>query len=334
MPKAKATAQPQVDIDDEPTGAIPEGGEELDQVDIVVDPASEDEIVDPKPKKKVAPKEAAADLQKQLREKDLEIARERQKREDAEAAAGAANTRAADNAAQQVATLEKSINDKVEAAAGKVEAVKQQLKQAKANQDIDAEVELSDAMAEARYELNSAKWEQTNFGRWKTDQEKKIKAQPIRTAPAEHQFSPAEQVWIDAHPDYKTNKTFARIANSAAAEALNTMKFKQDSTEFFDYIEGALKESGHLKETDEDDEDPTSGAGGNKDHSTSTALPPNRSGNGQGGPVRPNTKYPYIQPGFKIPAEWVEAAKDQGFDDPREYANERLKIQAEDKGNA
>lgn len=304
--------------------------DELEQVDIEETPGAveDDDLVDDS---KPSAEDAAADLKKQLKEKDLEIARERGARQEAERIANENAGRANDSVTQQIATQKQAIASKVTAATDKLAAAKQQLKQAKLAGDSEAEVELQDAMAEARYELNAANWEQNNFARWEeANKVKKPATAGGGNATTDHQFTAAEQVWIDAHPEYKANKTFARIANSAASEALHTMKLKQDSTEFFAYIEDALKESGHISE----EGDPLSEAGKtNKSTSTSTATPPNRTGNGAAPPVRPNAKYPYLTPGFKIPAEWVEAAKDQGFDDPREYANDRLKIAAEEKSN-
>ena len=201
-----------------------------------------------------------------------------------------------------------------------MDSVKQQLKQARAAGDTDAEVELQDAMTNARYEYNTAEWEKNNFAKWKEQQA----AKPA-TAAVENKspYTAKEQAWINAHPEFESNKKFSRLAKVAAGEALEE-GHKQDTPAYFEYIENALKESGFLS-----DGDPTSGAG--KNMSTSSAAAPNKSGNGAAPPVNKNSKYPYVPNGFTIPKDWVEMATDLGFEDPREYANERLKIEAEDK---
>ena len=47
-----------------------------------------------------------------------------------------------------------------------------------------------------------------------------------------------------------------------------------------------------------------------------------------------NSKYPYIPKGFTIPKDWVDAAESQGYEGKEaalEYANDRLKIEQEEK---
>ena len=267
--------------------------------------------------------DVAADLKKQLEAKDAQLLEERKLREEVEAratkSAGDANT----SRQAQIASQEQAIKDRVTTAATKLESVKQQLKQAKAAGDGDNEVELSDAMAEARYELNAAKWEEGNFSRWKEQQKEAAPAAQVQTSGA--RYTAAEQAWLDKHPEFYTNKKFARVTKVLAAEALEE-GHRQDSRGFFDYVESGLREEGLV------DDDPTSGSDPiPKKTSTSVGTPPNRSGNGAA-PIAPaNKKYPYIPKGYTVPREWVEAAKDQGFDDPLEYANSRLEIEATER---
>jgi hypothetical protein len=268
--------------------------------------------------------EVAADLKKQLDESNAKLAKERGAREAAETRANKSTGDANNSRQAQIAAQEQGIKDRVGAATTKLESIKQQLKQAKANQDNDAEVELSDAMAEARFELNSAKWEEGQFSKWKEGQKN------VRPAAAEQNtspYTPAEQEWIDDHPEFYTDKKFARLTKVLAAEALEE-GHKQDSRAFFTYVEQGLRDEGFLTK------EPTSGAGDApaRKTTTSTGAPPNRTGNGSAPIVRTNAKYPFIPKGFRIPADWVQSATDQGFDDPLEYANMRLEDEAKSKG--
>jgi len=292
--------------------------DELESID-VDDLAAEKPPVDKGP----TPEEVAADLKKQLEDKDRELAQERVRANEADARANAAG--AATNTARQnqIATQEQAVLSRAAAAKTTLESVKQQLKQAKAAGDGDAEVDLQDAMAEARYELNAAEWEKNQFAKWKEQQEKA----PPQTAETPSRYTAAEQKWLDAHPEFHTDKKFARMTKILAAEALDE-GHKQDSKAFFTYVENGLRENGFLNESD-----PTSGAGDDvkTKTSTSTGAPPMRSGNVTPTVAKPNPKYPFLTKGFVIPKEWVEAAKDQGFDDVLEYANSRLEIEEQDK---
>lgn len=275
------------------------------------------------------PEEVAADLRKQLDEANAKLAREQKARQDAETSAAGAASKQRDAVTSEIATREAAIASKKSAAETKLASIKAQLKQAVASDDKEAIVDLQDEMTNARYEFNAASWEETNFKAWKEDQARlaeRAKTQAASNSP----YTPAEQDWIGKHPEFNTSKKFARVAKLAAQEAKDE-GHTQDSRGYFDYIEGALKEEGFLGGT----KDPTSGAADDA-NAASTATPPNR--NGQAGAVQvpsKNSKYPYIPKGFTIPKEWVIAAQEQGFegnDGALEYANERLKIEAEEKG--
>lgn len=269
------------------------------------------------------PEEVAADLKKQLEDERAKSAREAKRAEEAEARAATASTTAGTAVQSQIVAQEQAIDGKITTAKTNLDSIKQQLKQARAAGDSDAEIDLQDAMTNARYELNSAEWEKKNFATWKEQQVKR----PVDTAAAPASpYTTKERAWIASHPEFDSNKKFSRIAKVAAQEALDE-GCKQDSSAYFEFIENALKESGLLSE----EGDPISEAG--KQTSTSTAAAPNRSGNGSAPIVNKNSKYPYVPNGFRIPADWVEAAQNQGFDDPREYANDRLKLEAEEKAN-
>ena len=268
------------------------------------------------------PEETAEDLKKQLKEANERTARESERRREAEEIAAKASTTAGTAIQSQVATQEAAIEGKITTAQTSLDSIKQQLKQAKAAGDSDAEVELSDALNNARYQLNAAEWEKGNFTRWKEAQLK----QPISADAQKSPYTVKEQAWIDSHPEFGTSKKFSRAAKLLAQEALDE-GHKQDSAGYFTYIESGLREDGFLAEEGE----PLSGAGSNTNGSTSVAAAPNNAANGSVHVVNKNAKYPYIPNGFRIPAEWVQAAKDQEFEDPREYANMRLEDEANQK---
>lgn len=268
------------------------------------------------------PEELVAEYKKQMEEAKATTAAANKRAEEAEARAVSSSTRATEAAKSQIDTTEQSIETKLTSAKTKLAAVKQQLKQARTAGDTDAEVDLQDEMTNARYELNTAEWEKSNFAKWKENQ---AKAPSPAADTRKNPYTEKEQAWIDSHEEFSSSKKFARVAKGAASDAL-AEGIKQDTKAYFDYIEEALKEFGFLG----GNEDPTSGAG--KNISTSTAAAPNKSGNGSAAVVNKNSKYPYIPNGFTIPKEWVELAADLEFEDPREYANERLKLEAEDKG--
>ena len=266
------------------------------------------------------PEETVAKLTKERDEAIAKANVEAAARREAEIKAEAAATNAGTAVQSQIVTQEAAIESKISAAKTNLESIKQQLKQAKAAGDSDAEVELQDALTNARYEVNTAEWEKKNFTAWKETQ----KAKPAATETPKDPYTAKEKAWIAAHPEFNTNPKFARMAKGAAAAALEYCK--QDTPEYFKYIEDMLEEYGLLKKDDE----PLSGAGAN----VSTAAAPNRDGNGTVQTVNKNSKYPYVPKNFTIPADWVQASQDQGFDDPREYANMRLEEEAKSKGAA
>lgn len=301
--------------------------DDKNKADLGVDEALEDIEIGATSKEvstEPTPEEVAADLKKQLADRDAELAKERALRKDAETnsgnAAGAANTARL----SQLAMQEQAINDRKAAASTKLESVKQQLKQAKSAGDGDAEVDLQDEMAKARYELNAAEWEKGNFDRYKEAQ----KTAPIQTAPTS-KYTSAEQSWLDKHPLFYSDKKYSRTVKLLAQEALEE-GHKQDSASFFAFVEAGLEEGGYVLD------EPLSGAGDDtrmngKSVSTSVGAAPSRSGSTTAPIVRADPKYPFIPKGFTIPKDWVEAATDQGFEDPREYANLRLEDLEKDK---
>lgn len=293
--------------------------EDEDKLDIGV----EEEALEQEPENgsdAPTPEETAEDLRKQLAAANARAEREATGRREAEATAAKATNTAGSARQAQIATQKQAIEGKISEAQTKLDASKQQLKQAKTAGDSDAEVDLQDAVADARYALNAAKWEKDQFDRWEEAQLKQPAAATERASP----YTDKEQAWIDSHPEFGTSKKFARTAKLAAQEAIDE-GHKQDSVGYFKYIEDTLQEGGFLVEAAE----PLSGAGNT---TTSVAAAPNRTGTGSPAPVGKNAKYPHIPNGFRIPSDWVEAAQLQGFDDPREYANDRLEIEAKEKG--
>lgn len=293
----------------------------IDEDDIAALVDGDDEVVLTGDDKAPTPEETAADLRKQLAAEKARADREAAAREEAEQRAGTAEAKTGSAVQSQIVTHEVAITNRIAAAKSNYESVKQQLKQARAAGDTDADVELSSALNRADFELSDAEKEKKAFEQWKKNQVALRAAAPEAN---KDPYTAKEHIWIKAHPEFNSNERFARLAKSAAGEARGE-GLPQDSEEYFQYIEDALRLKGLIK----DDEEPLSGAG--KNTNSSVAAAPNRSGNGAALVVNKNSKYPHIPNGFRIPPDWVQAATDQGFDDPREYANDRLKIEAEEK---
>jgi len=297
-----------------------------DEDGILIEGEEEDKEKKTGSDKKKAAEDEAAELRKQLAAEKARAEREAARADDAEARATTADTKAKSALDQQIQTRESEIDAKISNAKTNLDSIKQQLKTARAAGDTDAEVDLQDAMTNARYELNAAEWEKKNFATWKTNQQKTSErsSETDTTSP----YTVKERAWIKQHPEFNTNKKFARIAKVAAQEARDE-GLAQDSSAYFSYIEDALKDAGLL----EGGEEPLSGAGENTSTTTSVAAAPKNDG-GQKTTTGPNPKYPFIPRGFRIPSDWVQAATDQGFEDPREYANMRLENEAHEKGRA
>lgn len=310
--------------DDEDKAEIGITKEELEQLNVEDDDLVVEGEVAKSVSKGPTAEETIAKLQKQVADSDARAEREAAARKEAEDRALSANAGAATAAQAQVATHEQAIKSKIAAATTNLESIKSQLKQAKATGDSDAEVELQDALTNARYELNTAVWDEKNFANWKANQDKIVKQQ---NSVSKSPYTAKEQAWIDSHPEFATDKKFARTAKMAAQEALDE-GHSQDSKAYFTYIENTMREHGFLT----DDEGPLSGAGKNT-NAASVAAAPDRTGNRPDQIViNKNSKYPYVQKGFRIPSDWVQAAKDQEFDDVLEYANMRLEDEAKQKG--
>lgn len=289
-----------------------------------------DETVDagtPPPPEKTGPtpEEVASDLRKQLEDATKTLSEERTLREQAEARVGKERNNAHSAQVAQIASVETAVANKISAAKTNLASIKQQMKLAKANGDSDAEVDLAEELANARFVLNNAEWEKNNFENWKIAREQQPKEAPVQENKSP--YTRAEQDWIARHPEFNKNKRFSTLSKTAAQEARDA-GHAQDSKAYFNAIESTLKEFGFLG----GETDPTSGAD-DPPPSTFTATPPNRSGNGATPPQRgPDPKYPFLPKNFTIPKEWVQAAADQEFDDPREYANLRLEQEANERG--
>lgn len=301
-----------------------EGGHVVDD-DVAAKPAADDKG---KGKAKPSSDDEATKLRAELKKAQDRAAAEAIRADEAEKRAGAEATKVKSAYEQQIVARDNEIDSKIATAKTSLESIKQQLKQARATNDTDAEVELQDAMTDARYALNAADWEKKNFTTWKENQKKIAEQQPARQDNDASPYTAKERRWIADHPEFNSNKRFARIAKAAAGQARDEENLPQDSAAYFEFIENALKEEGFLA----DDDDPTSGAGDNAPRkvSTSTGAAPQKSGSSTP-PVGKNAKYPNIPSGYRIPPDWVAAAEEQGFEGREgllEYTNMRLEEEA------
>lgn len=294
-----------------------------DLLEIAEDTEAVDGNTDQQPDpKQPTPEETVLDLKKQLEaantERQAALDRANRAEKDRTEAHGKVHTAVDD----QVRAQEMQISSMIDASTIRLSALRTQIKEAKETGNVDREVELIEEMADAKLQLNAANWNKTQLENWKTQRE------AARKAPQQEQsggkFSPKEQDWIERNPRFNSDPDYRLVVIGAANQALER-GFKQDSDEFFNHINsavGRLQPAVRADAREDRDTDPTS-----------IAAPPSRNGANGGVTHRPNhnAKWPYIPQGFKIPADWVEAAKYQGFDDPREYANIRLEEQAKEK---
>lgn len=281
-----------------------------------------------KEKAKNAPDDEAVKLRAELKKAQDRAAAEAARADEAEKRANSETIKVKSAYEQQIVARDNEIDSRIATAKTNLDSIKQQLKQARAANDTDAEVDLQDAMTDARYALNAADWEKKNFSAWKEDQKKRVEQGNARQDNEASPYTAKERRWISDHPEFNSNKSFARVAKIAASEAREEENLPQDSAAYFEFIENALKEKGFLAE----DDDPTSGADNDTPRkvSTSTGAAPQKTGSSTPA-VGKNPKYPNIPSGYRIPSDWVAAAEDQGFEGREgllEYTNMRLEEEA------
>lgn len=272
--------------------------------------------------KQPSPEDAIAKLQKQLEEsnREREVALERAVR--AEKDHKESSNTVLTEVETRVRAQEAQITGMIETAKIKLASLKTQYASARENNDADREYDINLEIADTQLQLRSAEWNKNQLDTWKTQRAEALKVQP--TAHPQGQFSQKEQAWISSHPKFNTDQDYRAVVIGAAQIAL-AKGIRHDSEEYFTHMDAALGRLYPAVSADEPQDRTQS--------QTSTAAPPSRSGVNGIGAHKPNfkAKYPYIPNGFKIPADWVQTAKDLNFDDPAEYANYRLEEQAKEK---
>jgi hypothetical protein len=207
-------------------------------VDDPLDDAVADTVTSAEADKQPTPEEMVEQLKAQMAEKDTEIASTRARAEAAEKERATATSKVTVAENDVIATRENAYVLALEKTQSDLDRAKQQLEDALAGGDTKAVVEAQEALSDAKYDVRRIKDEQKAFDGWKKQEEAKKAA-----APKTPVISPAAKTWIDEHPQFETNKRYRAIAIAAHEEALEN-GVRADSKAYFDYINGALEESG------------------------------------------------------------------------------------------
>lgn len=204
----------------------------IDDEDEIVTKVADVEKADDQP----TPEETVEQLKAQIAEKDSEVLRERARAEAAEKESKEAYSKTKTAETDAVTTRESAYKLAIEKTQGDLDSAKRELKEALAGGDTDAVVMAQESLADAKYNLNRINDEKKSFEKWKENQSKIVQKE-------ESAYSPKAQEWIDAHPQFNTNKRYQAIA-LAAHEETKDLGYRMDSKAYFDHIEKALEEMG------------------------------------------------------------------------------------------
>lgn len=223
--------EPPVEIVDE----LPKGEEGAEQHAKPEDGDGEDKIV--------TGDEGAEELKRKL---EQETAR-------ANAAEGVARA-AAEEVTKAKAAVEdgeaREIQTAIDVAKRNLEIAKQNYRNARAGNDVDAEVEATEAIAQAKADLNALE-----AGKAAREQAKKnpqpgpqaqFRADPVEVVAASLANWPQSQAWVRAHPEMARdpNKWKATVAASDLALASG---LTADTPAYFSHIENTLQANGHMQ---------------------------------------------------------------------------------------
>lgn len=292
---------------------------------------------DAEPAKIVSGEEGAEELKRRL---DAET----QRREAAEAVARAA----AEDAAKARGTVEDSelreIETSIAVTKRNLELAKQQFRQARSSNDLDAETEAMEAVAQAKADLNAL--EAGKVAREHAKKNPQVQSQQFRQDPVEVvvnslQNWPQSQAWVRQHPDMARDPAKWR-ATVAASDLALAKGLAADTPAYFAHIEGTLQANGIL---------PVSGSSNGNGNGTiqkteesamsqasrpvaPAAAPPSRSGSSAQTGQRPGT--------IRLTREQAEIAelsfpnlvKEKGAAAAhREYAKSLVELKANGKMN-
>lgn len=150
-------------------------------------------------------------------------------------------TTLAKSESEKIITHETAIISRVETATAEVENAERALEEAiDTGKSAKEQIRLQKMLAESVYKLKGAEGAKIHFDNWKEREKNK----PVVTETAKTSgYSDPAQRWIDARPQFKTDKNYKRLAEGAAVEVENS-GVKPDTPAYFRAIEEALRDAG------------------------------------------------------------------------------------------
>lgn len=282
---------------------------EEDQVELVLEPVEEEkiEIVD-------APEDIKIEEKPQLTVEDginelkAKLEKERRAREDAERRAKEAYEQASLAKNDAADSNLRMIDNAIETVKRNQEILKQNLRDAVAAGDTDAQADILMA-------LNQTKSDQEKLIVGKQQYEasvKKVVADPVEAMASN--LTPRSAEWVRSHPEYARDPALTRRMIRAHEDALDR-GIRADTDEYFNYVENRLDINKPAVETALSDASTSTAGRRAAPAAAPPAAPVSRSGTGTGG--RSNV--------VTLNSAEREAARDMGMSE-KEYAQNKLAL--------
>ena len=283
---------------------------EEENIELVLDETpTEEVVVVEKPEEQPAPELTVDDGIEALR-RELEM--EKQARARAEQQAQQARDQARSATTDKADSDLRMLNTAIETETRNKEILKQNLRDAVANGDADAQAEIMIAINQTEFNLRE-------INRGKQQYEAQLRSQPApasdRVETLASQLTPESAAWIRAHPETVNDDAMARRLRRAHEDAIDD-GIRPDTPDYFNFLETRLRinnrqeqpvQNAALSEASES----TSG----RRAAAPPAAPVSRSGTGTGG--RPNV--------VTLTRAEQEAARDMGMT-PKEYAANKVAL--------
>lgn len=223
-----------------------EKDEELEPpVEIIEGPALETEVApEGKPVTEVAPivsgEEGAEELKRRLDD-------ETKRREAAEAIARTATEQVGHAKAAVEDGELREIQTSIDVTKRNLDLAKQQYRNARAAGDVDQELEATEAIAQAKADLNSleAGKAQREHAKKNPQPQQQFRQDPVEVVVGSLANWPQSQAWVRAHPDMARDPAKWR-ATVAASDLALAKGLAADTTAYFAHIEGTLQANGIL----------------------------------------------------------------------------------------
>jgi hypothetical protein len=305
---------------------------------VIGEPSDDGDVEENSPEDAIA---KAADLAK---EKDAELASERQRRQEAETAAAKANQTAQAATFGHVSEREAALTAHIESSKAASASAKAAYAKAMEEGDYAAAAEAQEQIASTVQDRKAAEW---NLGQVQQQKERMAKAPPPRQQPTgdDHQRSSHAQKWLDDHPRFDIDPEYQASAITAHNAALSR-NIAEGSEAYVNFIESRMtakfgENHGEIVPVNRTSQPQ------NTRRASSTAAPPARGGDGNSGSINGGgsavtIKHNYGQISLSknargepvlrgtIPPEWREGARMCDMSDEA-YAIDQLRIHAEAK---